>query len=80
MTIQYDLFNNTELDQIKEELKLVRERSDNVRKGLFARHNELAKMYYEREKQIEDLMKSNAQIQKFFEEIKQEADKIVEYA
>jgi hypothetical protein len=46
MTVQLDLFNpKSEMDLIREELKQVRERSDNVRRGLFARHNELAKIY-----------------------------------
>ncbi len=47
--IQFDLFDErpTEVEMLKMELKKVRESSDKVRKGLFARHNELAKLYLE---------------------------------
>ena len=50
MEIQLDLFDVAELSLMKEQLKLVEkktdtfaQRSENVRKGLFARHNELVK-------------------------------------
>lgn len=46
--IQLDLFNElSEIEIVKKELEDVRTRSENVRRGLFARHNELAKMYIE---------------------------------
>ncbi len=57
MEIQYDLFNNTLLDQLKEEIKVTATRSDNVRRGLFARHNELAKMYYSMQEENTQLKK-----------------------
>lgn len=41
--IQQDLFNNSELDLIREEIRVIRQRSDNVRRGLFARYNEETK-------------------------------------
>lgn len=47
MDIQLDLFDKTEVDKLRTELTQkidhVKDRSDNVRRGLFARHNELAK-------------------------------------
>ncbi len=46
MSVQLDLFQEkSEVDLLREELKEVRSRSENVRRGLFARHNELAKLY-----------------------------------
>lgn len=45
--IQLDFFEKDEVSILKEELKKVHERSEKVRRGMFARHNELAKMYIE---------------------------------
>lgn len=43
--IQLDFFQSyDDLDFIRNELKCIKESSDKVRKGMFARHNELAKM------------------------------------
>lgn len=43
--IQLDFFQDlSDLDIIRDELKAVKESNDKVRKGMFARHNELAKM------------------------------------
>lgn len=46
---------NTEIDLLKLEIEKVKQSSENVRKGLFARHNELAKMYIEAKQEIEYL-------------------------
>jgi hypothetical protein len=44
--IQLDFFEEkTKEDSLMEEMKLVKASCDKVRKGLFARHGELAKMY-----------------------------------
>lgn len=44
--IQFDLFNElSEIDLLKKELEEVKTSSENVRKGIFARHNALAKLY-----------------------------------
>lgn len=48
--VQYDFFKSrdeSEQDSIKEQLQKIQESCDKVRKGLFARHNELSKMYLE---------------------------------
>jgi len=50
LKIQYDLFKDekeVEMDELKKEVLECRKSNDKVRKGLFARHNELAKMYLE---------------------------------
>jgi uncharacterized protein YdcH (DUF465 family) len=54
MTIQLDLFIN-EVDLLKEENMKLRISSDNVRKGMFARHNVLEKRINEQEKTNEVL-------------------------
>lgn len=42
LNIQYDLFHETdELSEIRRELAAVQQSSENVRKGLFARHKKL---------------------------------------
>ena len=58
--IQYDLFEPkpTELDLIKAEMNELYDRQEKVRKGLFARHNALVKMFMELKKEF-DAMKSN---------------------
>lgn len=44
--VQLDLFQEvTEQDVIRRELGEMRERGENVRKGIFARHSALAKLY-----------------------------------
>lgn len=46
--IQFDLFDElTDIEILKKEIEDLRIKNDNVRKGLFARHNELAKLYVE---------------------------------
>jgi hypothetical protein len=69
MDIQQDLFNNTELDLFKEEmrvkLKIVGDRSDNVRRGLFARHNELVKKQQHQEER-QDLLQKELDEMKIF--------------
>jgi len=58
MAIQLDLFRElSEVDILRKELEEVRSRNENVRKGIFARHNELAKLYIELSEKIEKLNK-----------------------
>lgn len=71
--IQLDMFRNSEMDQIKEELKVTRQRTDNIRRGLFARHNELAKMYQDSLAMIELMQREIMWLKKLVEE-KHEAD------
>lgn len=47
MLIQLDFFEQDESKLLQSEIAKVREMTDKVRKGLFARHNELAKMFVE---------------------------------
>ena len=58
MAHQLNFFTrDSEADQLREELKRVRLSSDKVRKGLFARHNELAKMYLDMKEEFESWKK-----------------------
>lgn len=58
MAIQLDLFRElSEVDILRKELEEVRSRNENVRKGIFARHNELAKLYLELSEKVEKLTK-----------------------
>lgn len=42
--IQLEFFDDSETIMLRE-IKTIKESTDKVRKGMFARHNELAKMY-----------------------------------
>lgn len=54
--MQLDLFEEfSDIDMLRKELAEVRIRNENVRKGLFARHNELAKLYIELNDRITNL-------------------------
>lgn len=70
MYIQPDMFDNSEIGFLKTiiehciaETKTVRARSDNVRRGLFARHNEL-------EKRIQSLEEENINLKNCLLELK----------
>ncbi len=59
--IQYDFFEKeeeTELKALQEAFDEVRKSTDKVRKGLFARHNELAKMYVDLHNRMEIIEKN----------------------
>lgn len=54
--IQLDFFQElSEIEILKAEIADVRLRGDNMRKGLFARHNELAKLYMELKSEYDTL-------------------------
>jgi len=58
MAIQLDLFQElSEIEILRQELADVRARNENVRKGIFARHNELAKLYVELSEKLDKLTK-----------------------
>lgn len=62
MNVQYDLFeDNDDLSLMKQEIELIDERTRNVQRGLFSRHNNLAKelikMIEDQNKQIDELRK-----------------------
>ncbi len=59
LPIQFDLFEPyDEISLLRKEIDVLREQSANVRKGLFARHNELAKLWLKQQDEIEDLKRS----------------------
>lgn len=43
--IQYNLFKETETDRLRQEVLELRLAQSNMRRGLFARHNELQRKY-----------------------------------
>jgi hypothetical protein len=54
--IQLDMFeSNDELSMMKRENKILRDSMDNLRKGLFARHNALDKRWIDTNKRLEFL-------------------------
>lgn len=54
MFIQLDLFNKyTEEELLREEIRLLKNQIGNVRKGLFARHNQLAKEFMRLREELE---------------------------
>jgi hypothetical protein len=56
MNYQLDLFEPyDEFDSLKQEIKELRKSQDNVRKGLFARHNQLSKLYIELKEENEKI-------------------------
>lgn len=56
LAIQQDLFDNpSEIDMLRTDLFAVKKSNDNVRRGMFARHNELMKLILEQRQQIEEL-------------------------
>jgi len=53
--MQLDLFEKDEIKLLREELKKVKDSSDSVRRGIFARHGELAKLYLALKEDLESL-------------------------
>lgn len=64
--VQYDLFENMNdpLFCLNKELEQIRQASSNVRKGIFARHNELAKLYLEQREKALMLEEKTADLEK----------------
>jgi hypothetical protein len=53
--MQFDLFEKDDVKLLYSEFLKVKTSSDNVRRGIFARHNELAKLYVAQQERIERL-------------------------
>ena len=72
--MQLDLFEKDELKLLHKEHETLKKTCDNVRKGLFARHNELAKMYLQLRQEMAEiknfigLTQRQAEIFEFFTE------------
>jgi hypothetical protein len=47
MLVQLDLFEDDEVVLLRQEMQKIKESSEKVRRGMFARHNELAKLWIE---------------------------------
>lgn len=63
LAIQYDLFEEqSEINDLRKELLAVKASNDNVRKGMFARHNELMKMLLEHKLEIDRLRTAQIQL------------------
>lgn len=58
LAIQYDLFEPTDdISLLKKEIEALELSQQAVRRGLFARHNQLAELVMSQHKQIEELNK-----------------------
>jgi hypothetical protein len=58
MNVQLELFtDNTPKEIEKSEIEILRDQLGNVRRGLFARHNELAKFFMQQQIEIDELKK-----------------------
>ena len=56
MAVQLELFEEfSETDLLRKELADVKQRGENVRRGIFARHNELAKLFIELKDEVDKL-------------------------
>jgi hypothetical protein len=54
--MQLDLFEEfSDVDILRKELAEIRTRNENVRKGIFARHQELSKLYIQLNERVEKL-------------------------
>lgn len=56
MAVQLDLFEEfSEVDLLRKELADVKQRNENVRRGIFARHTELCKLFLELKDEVDRL-------------------------
>lgn len=55
--MQLELIQKSETEILREELAKIREETANMRRGLFARHNELSKLFIEQQEELEHLKK-----------------------
>lgn len=53
--VQADLFNLSDFEILRGEIRSLEKTTDNVRRGIFVRHEELAKKYLEQREEIEKL-------------------------
>lgn len=54
MAAQLFLFEESETEKLNREVKELKESLNNLRKGMFARHNELFSLYMEHEKKLKE--------------------------
>ena len=55
VVVQYDFFESSSMALLKAEIKDLKDRQDKARKGWFARHNAMVKMFLELKKEFDDL-------------------------
>tara|TARA_R110000868_G_scaffold312776_1_gene573732 strand:+ start:231 stop:410 length:180 start_codon:yes stop_codon:yes gene_type:complete len=56
MAVQLDLFEElSDVDILRKELADVKQRNENVRRGIFARHTELSKLFLELKDEVDKL-------------------------
>jgi hypothetical protein len=53
--VQADLFNLSDFEILRGEIRSLEKTTDNVRRGIFVRHEELAKKYMEQREEIDRL-------------------------
>lgn len=70
--MQYDLFNCSEIDRLRQECAELRQAQSNMRRGLFARHTELSKLIAELRSELNEVKqitaKKKAELVPFFGE------------
>ena len=59
--VQLDFFEPYTLSVLKNDLEVVKKSNDNVRKGIFARHNQLLKMYNDLQDRLQIIEKNICQ-------------------
>lgn len=65
MSFQLDLFEPNDVEHyLKRDIEHVQDQVNNVRRGLFARHNELAKMFLKQQQEIDRLRDMLLQVKK----------------
>lgn len=56
--LQFVFEEKSDLDYIRDDMKSIKESSDKVRKGIFAKHNELMRKYLELHERMQILEKN----------------------
>jgi hypothetical protein len=68
--IQLSLFgNNDPISLLMQEIEIIKRQNDNVRRGLFARQTELAKLVMQQQKEIDELRNMSPQREEIMEAV-----------
>ena len=77
MTEQLQLFEMTELDTLNEKIQSCSNATNNLRRGMFSRHDALFKMYSEMKDELEESRLENTHLREELSKIKCELAQIV---
>lgn len=65
MSYQLDFFEPNDVEHyLKRDIENIQQQVNNIRRGLFARHNELAKMFLNQQQEIDRLRDMLVQVKK----------------